>query len=91
MGIIECEPGGRDGRTSDVLDAVWEKDGERVHDTDAFRAPILIETPEGLGMEMPESTFSPRDVADVLGGDTPVEVIGESNISTHLLVVNDSN
>ena len=61
------------------------------HDTDAFRAPILIETPEGLGMEMPESTFSPRDVADVLGGDTPVEVIGEFNISTHLLVVNDTN
>ncbi|KAH8108208.1 jumonji protein [Cristinia sonorae] len=45
------------------------------HDFDSFREPILIETPEGLGMKMPESNFSPQDVAEILGGDTPVEVI----------------
>ena len=47
------------------------------HDPDAFREPILIEQPEGLGMKMPEANFSPQDVADMLGGDYPVEVIGE--------------
>ncbi|TCD67652.1 JmjC domain-containing histone demethylation protein 1 [Steccherinum ochraceum] len=45
------------------------------HDPDAFKEPIFIESPEGLGMKMPDSSFSPQDVADILGDDTPVEVI----------------
>lgn len=46
------------------------------HDETAMREPILIETPEGLGMKMPPKDFSVRDVAEIVGKDIPVEVIG---------------
>jgi hypothetical protein len=48
----------------------------------ALREPIIVETSEGLGMSMPEVGFEVKDVEKMLGGDTPVEVIGESYIST---------
>jgi F-box and leucine-rich repeat protein 10/11 len=46
-------------------------------DDDALREPIVIENPEGLGMTMPPNNFSVEDVAEMIGEDTPVEVIGE--------------
>jgi F-box/leucine-rich repeat protein 10/11 len=47
-------------------------------DDEAFREPIVIENPEGLGMSMPPNTLSVEDVAQYIGEGTPVEVIGEN-------------
>ena len=46
-------------------------------DDDALQEPIVIERPEGLGMTMPPNTLSVEDVAQMVGEETPVEVIGE--------------
>ncbi|KAH9951433.1 JmjC domain-containing histone demethylation protein 1 [Amylocystis lapponica] len=45
------------------------------NDQGAMGEPILIETPEGLGMKMPAKTLTVDDVAEVIGEDHPVEVI----------------
>ncbi|KAF9239635.1 Clavaminate synthase-like protein [Melanogaster broomeanus] len=45
------------------------------NDEDAMREPIVIENPEGLGMKMPHENFTVSDVADIVGLETPVEVI----------------
>ena len=42
----------------------------------AMTEPVLIETEEGLGMKMPPTGFSVNDVAEALGEEFPVEVIG---------------
>ncbi len=42
----------------------------------AMTEPILVEQPEGLGMEMPEPGLTVADIADIVGVDTPVEVMG---------------
>jgi hypothetical protein len=48
-----------------------------VHDDEnALMEPIIIESPDGLGMKMPRKTFTVRDVAETVGLDTPVEVMG---------------
>lgn len=46
------------------------------NDDDAMKEPIVVETEEGLGMKMPPSGFTVDDVAEALGEDYPVEVIG---------------
>ena len=54
-------------------------------DENAMKEPVVIEDPEGLGMQMPgwatsvagPSDFGVSDVARLVGGETPVEVIGE--------------
>lgn len=57
-------------------------------DETAFREPIVIEDAKGLGMRMPcwpsedgvggaTVPFDVRDVARIVGEETPVEVIGE--------------
>lgn len=43
---------------------------------DAMTEPIVIEKPEGLGMQMPPEDFGIEDVAQIVGEDTPIEVIG---------------
>ena len=45
-------------------------------DDSAMREPFVVENLEGLGMKMPDEAFSIDDVAEVVGEDTPVEVIG---------------
>ena len=45
-------------------------------DENAMKEPIVIENPEGLGMKMPDANFTVSDVADTVGHETPVEVIG---------------
>lgn len=45
-------------------------------DEDAMTEPIVIEKPEGLGMHMPPEDFGVEDVAEVVGEDTLIEVIG---------------
>jgi hypothetical protein len=45
-------------------------------DEHAMREPIIFEGAEGLGMKMPRSTLSVMDIAEKIGMDTPVEVIG---------------
>ena len=42
----------------------------------ALSEPIIIEEPEGLGMEMPKDDLTVSDIAELLGPDTPVEVMG---------------
>ncbi|KAF8436936.1 Clavaminate synthase-like protein [Boletus edulis BED1] len=44
-------------------------------DENAMKEPIVIENPEGLGMKMPDTNFTVSDVADMVGHETPVEVI----------------
>lgn len=50
-------------------------------DESAMREPIVIETTEGLGMKMPPKSFTVTDVAEAVGEDFPVEVIGVSPFS----------
>ncbi|KAJ6500350.1 jumonji superfamily protein [Mycena sanguinolenta] len=44
-------------------------------DEDAMTEPILVEKPDGLGMKMPPSDFTVEDVAELVGEETPLEVI----------------
>ncbi|KAI0956925.1 hypothetical protein AcW1_005482 [Taiwanofungus camphoratus] len=44
-------------------------------DEDAMREPIVIEVPEGLGMKMPPKSLTVDEVAEIVGEETPVEVI----------------
>ncbi|KZS99328.1 JmjC domain-containing histone demethylation protein 1 [Sistotremastrum niveocremeum HHB9708] len=47
-----------------------------LHSNDtALREPVVIEKPEGLGMSMPPDEFEVKDVAEIVGENTPVEVI----------------
>jgi len=50
-------------------------------DDSAMQEPFVVESPDGLGMKMPGGEFSVEDVAEVVGEDTPVEVIGYCSIS----------
>lgn len=51
-------------------------------DPNAMTEPIVIESPDGLGMKMPEG-LTVSGVAEILGENTPVEVIGE--VSYHAI------
>ncbi|KAJ7156104.1 jumonji superfamily protein [Mycena crocata] len=44
-------------------------------DDDALTEPILVEKADGLGMKMPPDDFTVEDVAELVGEETPVEVI----------------
>lgn len=50
-------------------------------DEQAMTEPIIIDNPEGLGMQMPASDFTVSDVADIVGEDHPVEVIGAASFA----------
>ncbi|KAH7889882.1 hypothetical protein F5I97DRAFT_1848318 [Phlebopus sp. FC_14] len=52
------------------------------NDEDAMREPIVIEKPDGLGMKMPDTDFTVSDLADIIGHETPVEVIDVASQST---------
>jgi len=45
-------------------------------DEGAMTEPIIIERPDGLGMKMPSNEFTVDEVTELIGADTPVEVIG---------------
>lgn len=45
-------------------------------DEGAMKEPIIIESPDGLGMKMPPNDFTVDDVVQLIGDSTPVEVIG---------------
>ena len=51
-------------------------------DPTAMTEPIVIDSPEGLGMKMPPSDFTVSDVAETVGDDHPLEVIGTSSPSS---------
>ncbi|KAI6118729.1 Clavaminate synthase-like protein [Pisolithus croceorrhizus] len=51
-------------------------------DSDAMHEPIVIENPEGLGMKMPSQDCTVTDVANMVGRETPVEVIDVASQST---------
>lgn len=46
------------------------------NDESAMHEPIVIENPEGLGIKMPDPNCTVSDVANIVGRETPVEVIG---------------
>ncbi|KAF8479156.1 JmjC domain-containing histone demethylation protein 1 [Russula ochroleuca] len=45
------------------------------NDATAMTEPVIIEKPDGLGMMMPPSTLTVPDIANILGPETPLEVI----------------
>ncbi len=45
-------------------------------DATAMTEPVIIETPDDLGMTMPPSSLTVPDIANILGPETPLEVIG---------------
>lgn len=47
-----------------------------LRDENAMKEPIVVESPEGLGMKMPSKDLTVRDIANEIGPDTHVEVIG---------------
>ncbi|KAF8163101.1 jumonji superfamily protein [Crassisporium funariophilum] len=51
-------------------------------DEDAMREPVVIEKPEGLGMQMPDKELTVEDVAQLVGEDVPIEVIDVASQST---------
>lgn len=59
--------------TGDMLTMEWLET-----DDSALLEPIVIEDPDGLGMKMPSNDFTVDDVAELVGPDTPVEVMGAS-------------
>lgn len=44
----------------------------------AMKEPIIIEKPDGLGMKMPPDGLTVEHVAEYIGEDVPLEVIGQS-------------
>ncbi len=42
----------------------------------AMTEPIIVEKVDGLGMKMPPDNITVADVAEIVGPDTPVEVMG---------------
>lgn len=46
-------------------------------DEDAMTEPIVIEQTDGLGMKMPPKDLTVEHVAEYIGEDTPLEVMGE--------------
>jgi len=46
------------------------------NDPNALTEPIIIEKPDGLGIMMPQASLTVSEIADILGPETPVEVIG---------------
>ena len=47
-----------------------------LRDETALSEPVVIEQPDGLGMQMPAGEFTVDSVVAALGGETPVAVIG---------------
>ena len=58
-------------------------------DPHAMGEPIVIETPEGLGMKMPPEELSISGISEILGETTPIEVIGLILASSHIVPISD--
>jgi len=58
-------------------------------DPHAMEEPIVIETPEGLGMKMPPVELSVADISETLGEETPIEVIGLTFASYRVVPVSN--
>jgi len=46
------------------------------NDETALREPVIFEKPDGLGMKMPLKDLTVEDVAELVGEEVPVEVMG---------------
>jgi F-box/leucine-rich repeat protein 10/11 len=46
------------------------------NDPTAMTEPVIIERPDGLGMMMPPTSLTVPEIANILGPETPLEVIG---------------
>jgi F-box/leucine-rich repeat protein 10/11 len=49
-----------------------------VNDPTAMTEPVIVEEKTGLGMKLPDPSITVKDVAEAVGADMPVEVIGTS-------------
>lgn len=49
-------------------------------DEDALKEPVVVETPQGLDLKMPHKALTVNEVAQIVGTDTPVEVIGKCKL-----------
>lgn len=58
-------------------------------DPHAMEEPIVIETPEGLGMKMPPEELSVADISETLGEATQIEVIGPILASYHTVFISN--
>lgn len=54
-------------------------------DDSAMTEPVIIEIPDGLGMEMPQKDLTVSGIAEILGADTPLEVMGEFQFLSDLM------
>jgi hypothetical protein len=45
-------------------------------DENAMKEPVIIEVPDGLRMQMPSSNITVEQIAEKVGPNTPLEVIG---------------
>lgn len=59
-------------------------------DPHAMEEPIVVETPEGLGMKMPHEELSIADISEILGEATSIEVIGLILTSYHTVTRSNS-
>lgn len=48
---------------------------EYIYSNDSMREPFYIIAPEGLGMRMPEATITVSDICNIVGPNTPIEII----------------
>jgi F-box/leucine-rich repeat protein 10/11 len=46
------------------------------NDSTAMTEPVIVEQADSLGMMMPSTTLTVPEIANILGHETPVEVIG---------------
>ncbi|KAF8634158.1 hypothetical protein AX17_004276 [Amanita inopinata Kibby_2008] len=51
-------------------------------DESAMTEPVVIEKPDGLGMKMPPKDFTVRNIVELVGAETPIEVIDVATQST---------
>ncbi|BGP17296.1 JmjC domain-containing histone demethylation protein 1 [Rhodosporidiobolus nylandii] len=76
------EAGGEGGGPAFRRMRAEELTDEWVYGEEGFKEPFVVEEPEGLGMKMPPTTTTVRDVAELVGPETPLEVIDVASQSS---------
>lgn len=67
-----------DGERDDWDDGEGEGGGSKAPEwREAMKEPVIIEKPDGLGMQMPPEGLTVEHVAEYIGEDVPLEVMGK--------------
>jgi len=48
-----------------------------LHHPESMLEPLIIQNKEGLGMRVPSDSMTINQIAQIVGSETPVEVIGQ--------------